>query len=53
MGIYALYVVLGVILAVRLVAAGARWEMLSGFIFAAALVTLGLYRLVYFARRRP
>lgn len=52
LGIYVLYVILGVVLAVRLLAAGPRWEMLSGFIFAAVLAGMGIYRLVLFARMR-
>lgn len=52
LGIYVLYVVLGAVVAVRLLAAGPRWEMLSGFIFAAAIAGMGIYRLVLFVRIR-
>lgn len=49
---YALYVVFGAIIIVRLAALGLRWETLSGLVLGAALVALGSYRLAVYARMR-
>lgn len=41
----ALFIVLGIIIGVRVALLGIRVESLNGFIFAAALIALGVYRL--------
>ena len=41
----AMFIVLGLVIAVRLAAFGLRAQTLSGFIFALALIGLGVYRL--------
>ncbi len=45
LAVNALFIVLGVIIAVRVSLLGIRLESLTGFIFAAALIALGVYRL--------
>jgi hypothetical protein len=49
---YALYVVLGSVILARMLAAGLRWESLSGVTLGVALIALGFYRLLLFARLR-
>ncbi len=49
---YALYVVLGLAIVVRLLAAGLHWQTASGIILGAALASLGIYRLLLYARLR-
>ena len=44
-----LYVALGLVILVRLLARGLHWELLSGIVLAVLLITLGWYRI----RRRP
>lgn len=52
LAIYALYVALGMMIIVRLAALGPRWETMSGVILGLALVALGLYRIMTYARMR-
>ena len=49
---YALYVVLGAIIVVRLLSAGLHSEAISGLILGAALIALGVYRLSMYVRAR-
>lgn len=49
---YVLYVVLGAVIIVRLAALGPHWETLGGLVLGAALIALGAYRLVLYARLR-
>jgi hypothetical protein len=42
---YVLYVVLGATIAARLLPLGLRVETVAGFVLAAALIVLGLYRI--------
>jgi len=48
---YALYVVLGAAIVVRVLAAGLRWEAFTGVVFGVLLAALGVYRMLQFVRR--
>lgn len=47
---YVLYVILGIVIVVRLLAIGFHWESVSGLVLGAALIALGVYRLQLYAR---
>ena len=49
---YALYIVLGLAIMLRILAMGLHWQALSGVILGALLVALGAYRIASFVRRR-
>jgi len=49
---YALYVVLGAAIVVRVLSAGLRWEALTGVVFGMLLAALGVYRMMQFFRHR-
>ncbi|HLI95939.1 MAG TPA: hypothetical protein VKT72_07605 [Candidatus Baltobacteraceae bacterium] len=49
---YVLYVVLGIMLLVRLLALGFHWQIFTGVVLALALIVLGVYRLMLYARMR-
>ncbi len=49
---YVLYIVLGIVLLVRLLAVGFHWQILTGVVLAFALIILGAYRLMLYARMR-
>ncbi len=49
---YALYVVLGALIVVRLAAGGLHWELATGIIFGLLLMALGVYRIFTFLKGR-
>jgi hypothetical protein len=49
---YVFYIAFGVAIAIRLIPFGIRTETVGGFVLAAALIGLGLYRLQLYARMR-
>ncbi|MHB8355301.1 MAG: hypothetical protein ACYDDQ_01280 [Vulcanimicrobiaceae bacterium] len=53
LGMYGLYVILGVTIVARLLSAGAHWRLLvSGVVLGLLLVLLGGYRIALFLRHR-
>lgn len=47
---YSLYILLGIVILVRLLAAGFHWESLGGIVLALALIALGIYRIRLYLR---
>lgn len=52
LGFYGLYVVLGAVIIVRMLRAGFHWELLTGVVFGALLIGLGVYRIATFLKAR-
>ena len=53
LGFYVLYVIFGLAIVVRLLSAGAHWQLLiSGLTLGALLVLLGAYRIALFLHHR-
>ncbi len=49
---YVLFVLLGSIILIRVLAYGVRYETLTGIVLGILLIALGVYRLVQLARMR-